>query len=166
MAMFTVNTYRQDPYKNFKFRVRWDGEYIPGITKVSPLVRTTEAVISRSGSDPSNEHVSPGASSYFSITLERGITHDASFEQWANLTHNIQGDAAMSLKDYRKDMSIELLNLQGTPVMLYKVYRCWVSEYQALPALDANDNCVAIERIVIQHEGWQRDTSVSEPAET
>lgn len=166
MAMFTVNTYRQDPYKNFKFRVRWDGEYIPGITKVSPLVRTTEAVITRSGSDPSNDHVSPGASSYSSITLERGITHDTSFEQWANLTHNIQGDVAMSLKDHRKDMSIELLNLQGTLVMLYKVYRCWVSEYQALPALDANENCVAIERIVIQHEGWQRDTSVSEPAET
>jgi phage tail-like protein len=166
MAMFTVNTHRHDPYKNFKFKVRWDGQHIVGITKVSPLVRTTEAVITRSGSDPSNEHLSPGATSFPSIILERGITHDTSFEQWANLTHNIDGDAAMSLKDYRKDMMIELLNLQGITVMSFMVFRCWVSEYQALPALDANANCVAIERIVIQHEGWQRDTSVSEPTET
>jgi phage tail-like protein len=166
MPMFTVNTHRQDPYKNFKFKVRWDGQHIAGITKVSPLIRTTEAVITRSGSDPSNEHVSPGTTSYPAITLERGVTHDTSFEQWANLTHTIEGDAAMSLKDYRKDMSIELLNLQGTTVMSFMVFRCWVSEYQALPALDANANCIAIERIVIQHEGWQRDEAVSEPTET
>lgn len=166
MTMFTVNTHRQDPYKNFKFKVRWDGQHIAGIIKVSPLIRTTEAVITRSGSEPSNERVSPGVTSFPTITLERGVTHDTSFEQWANLTHNIVGDAAMSLKDYRKDMQIELLNLQGMTVMSFMVFRCWVSEYQALPALDANANCVAIERIVIQHEGWQRDTSVSEPTET
>ena len=166
MTMFAVNTHRYDPYKNFKFRVKWDGQNIAGITKVSPLVRTTEAVVIRSGGDHSNQHVSPGATSYPTITLERGVTHDTSFEQWANLTHNIEGDAAMSLKDYRKDIVIDLLNLQGVTVMSFMVFRCWVSEYQALPALDANANCVAIERIVIQHEGWQRDTSVSEPTET
>ena len=166
MTAFPVNTHRQDPYKNFKFKVRWDGQYIAGITKVSPLIRTTAAVITRSGGDASKDHVSPGSTSYPPIILERGITHDTSFEQWANLTHNNQGDAAMSLKDYRKDMSIELFNLQGEIVMSFMVYRCWVSEYQALPDLDANANCVAIERIVIQHEGWERDTSVSEPTET
>lgn len=166
MTMFNVNTHRQDPYKNFKFNVIWDNQHIAGITKVSPLVRTTEAVITRSGSDSSSEHLSPGITSFPAITLERGVTHDTNFEQWANLTHNIEGDAAMSLKDYRKDIIIELLNLQGVTVMSFAVFRCWVSEYQALPALDSNANCVAIERIVIQHEGWQRDTSVSEPTET
>ena len=166
MTMFTVNTHRQDPYKNFKFRVKWDGQHIVGITKVSPLIRTTTAVVSRTGHDPSKDHVSPGTTTFPPITLERGITHDTSFETWANLIHNNQGDAAMSLKDYRKEMSIELLNLQGMVVMSFMVQRCWVSEYQALPELDANANCVAIERIVIQHEGWERDTSVTEPTET
>lgn len=166
MAMFTVNTHRQDPYKNFKFRVKWDGQIIQGITKVSPLIRTAEAVVTRSGSDPSSDHLSPGITSYPPITLERGITHDTSFEQWADLAHNISGDAAMSLKNYRKDMLIELLNMQGMVVMSFMVYRCWVSEYQALPLLDSNANCVAIEKVVIQHEGWQRDIAVSEPTET
>jgi len=166
MAMFPVNTHRFDPYKNFKFRVKWDGKYVAGITLVSPLVRTTDAVVSRSGSEPSNPRISPGLTTFTSITLERGLTHDTAFEQWANLAYNFQGDAAMSLKEFRKDINIDLFNLQGSLVMSFRVYRCWVSEYQALPVLDANANCVAIERIVLQHEGWERDESVVEPAET
>ncbi len=166
MAMFSVNTHRFDPYKNFKFRVKWDGKSIAGITRVSPLIRTTDAVVIRSGADVSNYHVSPGATIFTPITLERGLSHDPDFETWANLTYNHQGDSAMSLKDYRKNISVELFNLQGSLVMSFNVYRCWVSEYQALPALDANENCVAIERIVLQHEGWERDQEVTEPAET
>ena len=166
MTMFSVNTHRQDPYKNFKFRVKWDGQYIPAITKVSPLVRTTDAVVVRAGNDASHSHISPGATTFAPITLERGLTHDPAFEQWANKTFDLGGDAGMSLRDYRKDVIIELFNLQGALVMAYQVYRCWVSEYQALPALDANANCVAIERIVLQHEGWERDHAVSEPTET
>ncbi len=166
MAMFSVNPHRFDPYKNFKFRVKWDGKYIAGITRVSPLTRTTDAVVIRSGGDTSNYRVSPGATIFTPITLERGLTHDPDFEEWANLTYNYQGDAAMSLKDYRKDVIVELFNLQGSLAMSFKVFRCWVSEYQALPALDANENCVAIERIVLQHEGWDRDREVSEPTET
>ena len=166
MTMFSVNAHRLDPYKNFKFRVKWDGQYIPAITKVSPLVRTTDAVVVRSGSDPSNSHISPGATSFAPITLERGLTHDSEFEDWANKTFNVEGDAGMSLRDYRKDIIIELFNLQGSLAMAFHVHRCWVSEYQALPALDANANCVAIERIVLQHEGWERDHSVTEPTET
>jgi phage tail-like protein len=164
--MFPVNTHRQDPYKNFKFRVKWDGQYIPAITRVSPLVRTTDAVVVRSGGDASHSHISPGATLFAPITLERGLTHDTAFEDWANKTFDVEGDAGMSLRDYRKDVIIELYNLQGSLVMAYQVYRCWVSEYQALPTLDANDNCVAIERIVLQHEGWERDQAVTEPTET
>lgn len=166
MTMFPVNTHRLDPYKNFKFRVKWDGQYVAGISKVSALTRTTEAVVHRNGSDPSSFRIAPGTTSFAPITLERGLTHDPAFEQWANLVHNVQGDASMSLRDYRKDVVIELRNLQGVPVMAFIVHRAWVSEYQALPELDANANCVAIERIVLQHEGWERDTSVTEPTET
>ena len=166
MAMFPVNTHRFDPYKNFKFRVKWDGQYIAGITKVSPLIRTTDTVVTRSGGEPSNPHISPGATAFTPLTLERGLTHDPAFEQWANQVYNYQGDSTMSLKDYRKDINVDLFNLQGSLVMSFRVYRCWVSEYQALPELDANGNCVAIECIVLQNEGWERDTSVTEPTET
>jgi phage tail-like protein len=166
MAMFVVNPHRFDPYQIFKFKVIWDGHDIPGIINVSPLVRKTEEIINRFGNDASKYGVSPGLTTFEPIVLERGLTHDKSFEEWANLVFNYQGDQAMSLKNYRKDITISLLNLQGTVVMTYVVYRCWVSEYQALPALNANKNCVAVERLVLQHEGWERDTAVTEPKET
>ncbi len=166
MAMFNVNSHRFDPYKNFKFRVKWDGKYVPGISKISPLSRITEPLIHREGGGPSNFRLSPGTTKYEPIVLERGLSHDTEFEKWANLVFNVSGDAGVSLKDYKKDVLIELLNLQGTTVMAFIVYRCWVSEYQSLPELDANDKCVAIERIVLQHEGWERDAAVSEPQET
>lgn len=163
---FVVNPHRQDPYKNFKFRVMLDGKPVAGVSKISGLKWFTEVVIHREGGEHSVQHVSPGMTKYEPITLERGITHDHEFEEWANLVHNIQGDASMSLKNFRKDITIELLNLQGTVVLRYEVYRCWVSCYQALPELDANANAVAIETIVLQNEGWERDTAVPEPSET
>ncbi len=166
MAMFSVNVHRFDPYKNFKFRVYWDGQAIPGIINVSPLVRKTEGMTYRSGDDPSKYMISPGLTTFEPIVLERGLTHDKAFEDWANLVFNIQGDSSMSLANYRKDIRIDILNLQGAVVMTYSVFRCWVSEYQALPALDANKSCTAIERLVLQHEGWERDTDVTEPKET
>lgn len=166
MAQFSVNPYRRDAYKNFKFRVRWDGKVVAGISKISALRRTTEVIEHREGGDVNLDRISPGVTNFEPIVLERGVTHDTAFEEWANLVFNIEGDAAMSLKTYRKDIVIELLNLQGTVVKAYKVYRCWVSEYQALPDLDANARAVAIERLVLENEGWERDESVTEPAET
>ena len=166
MAMFSVNPHRFDPYKDFKFRVKWDGEYVAGISQVSSLTRSTEPVIHREGGDPSNFRKTPGITNFEPIVLERGLSHDTAFEEWANMTFSIQGDADMSLKNYRKDIVIELVNLQGSIVMAFKIYRCWVSEYQALPELDSNNNCIAIEKIVLQHEGWERDTSIAEPEET
>jgi phage tail-like protein len=166
MSMFTVNTHRFDPYKNFKFRVQWDGKYIPGISKISPLTRMTEVVAHREGGDPSNFRLSPGTTKFEPIVMERGLSHDKEFEDWVNMTFNIKGDASISLKNYKKDIMIELLNLQGMVAMRFFVYRCWVSEYQSLPELNANDKCIAIERIVIQHEGWERDTGTGEPQET
>jgi phage tail-like protein len=167
MPQFTVNPTRFDPYKNFKFRVKWDGKYVAGVDKVSWLMRKTEVVLYRNGGDPSSSRKMPGRTEYSSITLERGVTHDAEFEKWANKVWNYGSGlgAEVSLKDFRKDIVIELLNEAGQTVMAFKVYRCWVSEYVALPELDANASAVAIQKIVLENEGWERDYSVPEPSE-
>ena len=190
MAQFSVNPQRFDPYKNFKFRVKWDGRYVAGISKVSALKRTTEvvehreggdpstgrkspgrskfeAIKHRSGGDPSSSFKAPGRTEYDAITLERGVTHDLEFEQWANKTWNFGAGLGLevSLADFRKEITLELYNEAGQLVIAYNVFRCWVSEYQALPELDANGHAVAIEHLVLQNEGWERDTAVTEPAE-
>jgi phage tail-like protein len=165
-TQFSVNAHRFDPYKNFKFRLRWDGRVVAGVSRVGALKRSTEPVVHREGGDPSTSRRSPSTWNFDPITLERGVTHDPEFENWANLVHSTEGDAAMSLRDFRKDIIIELLNEQGTVAKAYRVFRCWVSEYTALPELDANGNAVAIESMTLQHEGWERDISVAEPSET
>ncbi len=167
MAEFSVNANRFDPYKNFKFRVKWDGRYVAGVAKVSALKRTTEVVEHREGGDPSTSRKSPGRSKYEAITLERGVTHDTEFEKWANKVWNFGAGAGseMSLKDFRKDCLIDVFNEAGQKVLSYKVYRCWVSEFQALPDLDANANAVAIQTLKLENEGWERDVEVVEPEE-
>jgi phage tail-like protein len=165
MVQFAVNPLRFDPYKNFKFRVKWDGRYVAGISKVSALKRTTEVVEHREGDDPSTSRKSPGRTKYEAITLERGVTHDTEFESWANKVWNFGSGVEVSLKDFRKDVLIDMFNEAGQLVISYKVYRAWVSEYQALPDLDANANAVAIQHIKLEHEGFERDYEVPEPAE-
>ena len=167
MAQFSVNAQRFDPYKNFKFRVKWDGRYVAGISKVSSLKRTTEVVEHREGGDPSTSRKSPGRTKFDAISLDRGVTHDSEFEKWANKVWNINGGAGeeVSLKDFRKDIMIDLYNEAGQLAIRYKVYRCWVSEYLALPDLDSNANAVAIQHIKIENEGWERDIDVTEPVE-
>ena len=167
MTQFSVNTHRFDPYKNFKFRVKVDGRYVAGISKVSGLKRTTEVVRHRTGGDPSSSRKSPGRSEFEAVTLERGVTHDLDFERWAAKVWNFGAGlgAESSLKDFRKDIIIEVYNEAGQLALAYKVYRCWVSEFQALPDLDANANAVAIQTIKLENEGWERDYDVTEPAE-
>jgi phage tail-like protein len=167
MAKFSVNANRVDPYKNFKFRVKWDGRYVAGISKVGALKRTTEVVEHRVGGDPSTVGRSPGQSKYEAISLERGVTHDRDFEQWANKIWNYRSGlgAEVSLKDFRKDIIIEMMNEAGQVVISYNVFRCWVSEFTALPELDASANAIAIQSIQLQHEGWERDYEVTEPTE-
>ena len=167
MAQFTVNATRFDPYKNFKFRVKWDGQYVAGVSKVSALKRTTEVVEHREGGDPSSGRKSPGRTKYEPITLERGVTHDKEFEIWANKVwnHGSGLGAEVSLKDFRKNIQIEVYNEAGQLALTYNVFRCWVSEFQALPDLDANANAVAIQTIKLENEGIERDYSVAEPSE-
>ena len=167
MAQFSVNPQRFDPYKNFKFRVKWDGKYVAGVSKVGALKRTTEVVKHREGGDPSSSRKSPGRTEYDPITLERGVTHDVEFEQWANKVWNFGSGlgAEVSLKDFRKNIIIEMYNEAGQLVLAYKVYRCWVSEWQAQADLDANANAVLIQHIKLENEGWERDYEVAEPTE-
>jgi len=167
MAQFSVNAQRFDPYKNFKFRVKWDGKYVAGVSKVGALKRKTEPVKHREGGDPSSNRVSPGKTEYEAITLERGVTHDKEFEQWANKVWNYGSGlgAEVSLKDFRKDIILELMNESGQVVIAYKIYRCWVSDFTAMPDLDANANAIAIQSITLQNEGWERDYDVAEPSE-
>lgn len=167
MAQFSVNTGRFDPYKNFKFRVKWDGRYVAGVSKVSALKRTTEVVTHREGGDQSSSRKSPGRTEYEAITLERGVTHDPEFEEWANKVWNwgsaLGGES--SLADFRKDIILEVYNEAGQLVLAYKIYRCWVSEYQALAESDANANAVQIQEMKLEHEGFERDPAVTEPTE-
>ena len=167
MAQFEVNTERFDPYKNFKFRVKWDGKYVAGISKVSSLKRSTEMVEHRTGDEPSTKRKSPGLTKFEAVTLERGVTHDKEFEQWANKVWN-HGSALgseVSLGDFRKDVIVEMYNEAGQLAVAYKLFRCWVSEFQAMPDLDANANAVAIQTIKLENEGWERDYAVTEPTE-
>jgi phage tail-like protein len=167
MAQFSVNAQRFDPYKNFKFRVMWDGVYVAGMSKVGALKKTTEVVKHREWGDPSSSRKSPGRTEFEAITLDRGVTHDKDFEQWANKVWNYGSGlgAEVSLKDFRKDIIIEVYNEAGQLVIAYKVYRCWVSEFQAQADLDSNANAVLIQHIKLENEGWERDYGVTEPTE-
>jgi phage tail-like protein len=167
MVEFAVNASRLDPYKNFKFQVRWDGQVVAGVSYVSALTRKTGVIVHRDGGDPSMARKSPGLTRYEPVTLKRGVTHDDAFENWANKVSNMFGssDGEMSLADFRKDITIDLLNEAGQVAKSYNVYRCWPSEYTALPGLDANEPGVAFETLVLRHEGWARDPEVVEPTE-
>jgi len=167
MAEFPANPTRVDPYKDFKFRLKWDGRYVAGISRISALRRTTEVVEHREGGDPSTSHKSPGRTQYDAITLERGVTQDTAFEDWANLVWKFGAalGSEIALANFRKDIYIEFYNEAGQLALAYKVYRAWVSEYVALPTLDAQTGAIAIQSITIVHEGWERDITVTEPQE-
>ncbi|MBV7260316.1 phage tail protein [Erythrobacter crassostreae] len=172
---FPKATYRLDPYRSYKFRLKWDGKYVAGISKVSALSRSTKTVTHRSGGDPSLPRRMPRQSEYTAITLERGVTHDPAFERWANKVwdyHNSPadnqqggtGNKDVSIKDFRKNIILEVYNEAGQKVMAYNIYRCWPSEFEALPELDANGNAVAISLLKLENEGWEKDTSFPEPS--
>ena len=167
MAQFTVNAQRFDPYKNFKFRIKWGAAFVAGVSKISGLKRTTEVVKHREGGDPSSSRKSPGRTEFEPITIERGVTHDKEFEQWANKVWNFGSGlgAEVSLKDFRKDVIIDVYNEAGQLALSYKVYRCWVSEFQSTSDLDANANAVLIQHLKLENEGWERDEDVAEPSE-
>jgi phage tail-like protein len=166
MAQFAINTTRLDPYKNFRFQIVWEGRVVAGMSKVSTLKRTTQVVSHREGGDLSTPRHSPGATAFEPITFERGVTFDPDFEAWANLVYSTEGTAAVSLRNYKRDILVNVQNLQGIVVRSYRVFRCWVSEYTAIGELDGNANAILMESIVVQNEGWERDPDIVEVAET
>ena len=167
MPSVSSNTQRTDPYNNFKFRLKWNGKYVAGVSKVSSLKRSTEAINFREGGDPSTSRVQPGQTKFEPITLERGVTLDLEFEAWVRQVWNFRAGLGMesSLASFRRDITLEFYNDAGQLVYAYNIYRCWPSEYEALPELDASANAVAIQTLVLQNEGWERDTSVTAPKE-
>jgi phage tail-like protein len=163
-SQFSVNPNRFDPYKNFKFRVKWDGRYVAGVSKISPLIRTTEVLEQPDETDSNEMNKVPGSTSYKPIILYRGVTHDPEFEAWANKVWDFSSGNTTE-EDFRKDITIELYNEAGRLAIAYKVYNCWVSEFQALPELDANGSAIAIQTITLENEGWERDHTIQEPIE-
>ena len=164
---FSVNVTRLDPYKAFRFLVYFETSTSPvaGVSKVGGLKRSSDVIEYKEGGNTIIRK-GLGRTKYEPITLERGVTHDKEFEDWANAAQVLdKGAASQSLKNLRKEVRIELLNEEGQPVHRYVVHRCWVSEYQALPDLDAGGNTVALEHIKLENEGWERDYEVPEPTE-
>jgi phage tail-like protein len=158
MTKFSANPTRFDPYRNFKFRVKWDGRYVAGVSKASSLKATTESVKHREGGDPATARKVPGLRKPGTVTLKRGITLDREFERWARRAQvdSSGGAPKQALKNLRRDVTIEVYNEAGRLALAYKLRGCWVSEIQALPDLDAKANGVAIESIKLEHEGLER----------
>jgi phage tail-like protein len=149
-----------DPIKNFRFRVKWEGRYVAGVSRLSALRRSTEVVSHNEGANPGQTRKSPGRTEYEAITLERGVTQDTEFEDWADRVYSF-GTQRPGDPDFRKDVQIEVYDESGQLGRVYLVHRCWVSEFQAMPELDANANGVAIEQITLEHEGWERIDTAS-----
>ncbi|SEN31566.1 conserved hypothetical phage tail region protein [Paracoccus alcaliphilus] len=166
MPMFNVNAHRIDPYKNFRFRVTWDGRVVAALSKMSAIKKATEAIEWRAAADAGIVRKMPGRTKFEPVTFESGLTHDRQFLEWANQVNDPQGEAANSLVNYRKAVRVEVLNMQGTPVMAFNLFRAWASEFQALPEMDANANAVAIQSLKIEYENFVLDEAVTEPAET
>ena len=167
MAQFTVNPRRFDPYKNFRFRVKWDGRYVAGISKVGALKRTTEVVEHREGGDPCDQPQIAGPDQvrgdHARARRDPRPRVRAMGQQGVELRR--RAGSEVSLADFRKDVILDLFNEAGQKVLSYQIFRCWVSEYQALPDLDANANAVAIQTLKLENEGWLRDVAVVEPVE-
>ena len=166
MALFPINTHRFEPYKNFRFHVKWDNKTVLGVSKVSALKQTVDTMTHREGGDPNIQHIGPGLVKSEPVTLERGVTWDFEFETWARKVFEVGALGQPSLLDFRKTITIELNDEAGTVVRRYFLYNCWVSEAEWLPELDANSAGYAIERLVIQNEGVERDEALTEQMET
>jgi phage tail-like protein len=165
MPQLPVNASRVDPFRNFKFGVRWDGRYVAAVSSVSALRRTTDVIEQREGGDPTATHRMPGRTTYEPVTLERGVTHDPEFEQWANKVAGAGPGAGSAgpLEDFRRDVTIELFDDAGRAVMSYTIFRCWPSEYVAVSSLDVHTNVAPVERLTLENEGWRRDPDVGAP---
>ena len=163
---FVVNANRFDPYKNFKFRVLLEGRIVMGVSKVGALKRSTEVVNYRSGGGNTYDFKSPGRTKYEAVTMERGLTHDPDFEEWAAAVHTFGSDASTDLRNYKKALTVEMMNLRNQPAVRYFLHDCWPSSYTAMADLSASENAVLIENLTLSVGGWERDFDLAEPDES
>ena len=133
------------------------------------MKRTTEPIKHREGGDPTSSRKLPGHTEFDPIVLERGVAVNAlEFEKWANKVWSFANSASgreTSLKDFRRDIVIDVYDETGQKAVSYHVFNCWVSEYQPISDLDANANAVLIQHIKLENEGWVRDVDLPAPAE-
>lgn len=166
--IFSINTDRFDPYKSYRFLVFFgqSTQAVAAVSKVTALKRSADVIEYKEGGNPVILK-GLGRTKYEPITLERGVTQDSTFLEWADATQKLdQGVASNSLANLRKEIRIVLLNEEGQQVQGYIVHRCWVSEFQALPDLDAGASAIALEHIKLENEGWEKDPTISEIKET
>lgn len=161
MSDFIGGALEVSHYKNHNFKVRFEGRHVAGISRISALRRTTEVIESREGAEPGGVTKSPGLTRCDPIVLERGVSHDPAFEQWASKIWSPDGHGPPA--NFRRDLEIELVNKNGDALWRFRVHRCWVSEFQALPGLDSTNGSILLEHVTLQNEGWERDTTVQEP---
>ncbi len=167
MASTSAGATHSDPFLTYNFQVKWNNNYVASVNKVTGLERSTQVVKWRSGGQPQTTYCIPGQTDYSPITLEQGVTFDVTFEQWANkiwyLPNTQKFGQEVSLADFRQQVTLEMYNQAGQLVLRYFLYNCWPSEYKALPELDASSDTVALESLTLQNEGWNRDTTVTQP---
>jgi phage tail-like protein len=165
VSSFRGNTHRLDPYKNFKLRVTWDGSSVPGVDRASPLGWQADVTEYRDGADPDTVHHLPGRIHYEAIALEREVTRDTAFEQWADQVRRLSPGAGQTGASYRKNIRVEVLDAAGRVVLAYDAYQCWPSGYRVLAGLDAAGRGRVTEELTLSCEGWQRDAGVVWPAQ-
>jgi len=158
------STNRFDPYRNFRFKVKWDNLYVAGLSKMTALKRTTEMLEWREAGENILSRKLPGKTKFEGVTLEAGLTYDTSFQDWANLVNDFVSHSLVTIAEFRKNITVDVFNESGVKVVAYNLFRCWPSEYQALPDLDAGQNAVAITTLKLEVEWWDRDLAVTESA--
>lgn len=132
------------PELKFHFQVEWGGSNL-GFTEVSGLDFETEVIEYRDGIEKSYSKMrQPGLKKYSNITFKRGtFKGDNEFYEWWKVIHN---------EEYKRDMTISLLNESHEPVIVWKVRSAWPKKVQSTD-LKASGNEVAIESMEIVHEG-------------
>ena len=152
VTKFSVNPNTSDPYKDFRFLL-WDGKYVAGFNKMSPLKKTSEGMKYSEGN--STGTLIPDKMKYEAIILERGVTYDARFEKWMNSGPYLGQGHGFLAESFKKDLIIEVNNERGMLALSYEIYDCLVSQYQRIP-LDTNSNVMGIYHLKLNCEGWKR----------
>ncbi len=141
------------PLPKFHFRVEWGSDFRMGFTEVSGLDFETEVIEYREGSSKKyNKSKQPGLTKYSNVTLKRG-TFEGDFDffkEWKKTFFFQEGNDTGS--QYRRPISIKLLNEVHEPIITWNLENAWPSKVQSTD-LKADANEVSIETMELVHEG-------------